>query len=95
MARKNPDWTLAANPYKCLALFGPAGGWSQIFQSVYNPELHDLMIYISYNITNKEFSVSLYSTKDDIDASELAKQFWGGGHHGAAGFSCKTLPFEI
>lgn len=95
MARKNTDWTLSEKPYRCLTLLGPVGWWSQVFESVYNPELHDLMVYISYNVAKKEFSVSLYSTKEDIDASELAKQFWGGGHHGAAGFSCKTLPFEI
>jgi nanoRNase/pAp phosphatase (c-di-AMP/oligoRNAs hydrolase) len=39
--------------------------------------------------------VSLYSTRDDIDCGAIAKTYGGGGHKGAAGFQCDTLPFPI
>ena len=38
-----------------------------------------------------KFTVSLYS--EEIDVSEIAKKYGGGGHTGAAGFVCKELPF--
>jgi len=40
----------------------------------------------------KQFTVSLY-TKKDIDCSNIAKKYGGGGHKKAAGFQCKELPF--
>lgn len=38
-----------------------------------------------------KFTVSLYS--ETVDVSEIAKRHGGGGHKGAAGFTCETLPF--
>jgi nanoRNase/pAp phosphatase (c-di-AMP/oligoRNAs hydrolase) len=40
-------------------------------------------------------TVSLYSTKPEIDCGEIARTFGGGGHKGAAGFQCTELPFAI
>lgn len=45
----------------------------------------------SYIHAGKEYTVSLYS--DKIDVGELAKKYGGGGHKGAAGFVCSTLPW--
>ena len=42
-----------------------------------------------------QWAVSLYSSNADIDVSKIAKAKGGGGHKGAAGFQCKTLPFEL
>lgn len=51
-------------------------------------------IIVSYIMNGKSTSVSLYSKKSDVDVSEIAKSFGGGGHKGAAGFECDTLPFK-
>lgn len=41
------------------------------------------------------WSVSLYSLKGkDLDVSKIAKKHGGGGHPGAAGFTCDELPFK-
>jgi len=69
------------------------GGSSRKFQSVYNPEKHDLMIGF-YNVRGQFWSVGLYSTHDHVDCSVIAKANGGGGHKGAAGFQCKDISFE-
>lgn len=61
---------------------------SQLFDSV--KEDYDLMMPFVFD--GKQFTVSIY-TKKDIDCSELAKKYGGGGHKQAAGFQCKELPF--
>lgn len=69
-----------------------AVGNSQIFDSKYNPEKHDGMLGFT-NKGGKFWTISLYSTRPDVDVSVIAKANGGGGHKGAAGFQCKTLPF--
>ena len=61
---------------------------SQLFDSV--KEDYDLMIPFIFD--GKQWTVSLY-TKKDIDCSEIAKKYGGGGHKKAAGFQCEKLPF--
>jgi uncharacterized protein len=41
-----------------------------------------------------KWTISLYTTNKEIDVSEIAKKYGGGGHKGAAGFVCDTLPFK-
>lgn len=53
---------------------------SEIFESV--PDLPPLQVMYAYN--GRQFIVSLRST--EIDVSEIAKKYGGGGHAGAAGF---------
>lgn len=48
-------------------------------------------IVMPYSHDGKQFTVSLYSEKTDV--SFIAKKYGGGGHKGAAGFQCKSLPF--
>jgi len=68
---------------------------SQIFDSVWDPIKYDLMItFVRMKLPAKKWTVSLYSTKPDIDCGKIAKVFGGGGHPGAAGFQCENLPFE-
>jgi uncharacterized protein len=66
---------------------------SKVFDSVYDPEKHDLMITFVRR-SDRLWNVSLYSTKPEIDCGAIAKSFGGGGHKGAAGFQCKELPFK-
>lgn len=56
---------------------------SQVVQSAWNPEIHDLMVGFCY-VGNK-WSVSLRS-EGDMDVSEIARSRGGGGHKNAAGF---------
>lgn len=62
---------------------------SQLFDSI--KEDYDLMIPFVFD--GKQWTVSLY-TKKDIDCSEIAKKYGGGGHFKAAGFQCQELPFR-
>lgn len=48
-------------------------------------------ILAPFYFDGKQFTVSLYSKT--VDVSEIAKRYGGGGHKGAAGFQCKSLPF--
>jgi len=62
---------------------------SQVFESKWNPAKYDIMIRFIY--INGKYEVSLYSPK--IDVSQLASQYGGGGHKGAAGFISNNLEF--
>ena len=74
--------------YRAICLNGGKG--SPTFDSVYNPEKHDLML--SFFLTKDlKWSISLYSTHDNVHCGEIAKKFGGGGHKGAAGFETKNL----
>lgn len=61
---------------------------SNTFESVYNPDMHDLMFNFAIRPSesgNLFIRGSLYSTKD-INVSDIAKKLGGGGHKQAAGF---------
>ena len=45
----------------------------------------------SFYYNGKSWLFSLYSSKDDVDVSEIAKFYGGGGHKGAAGFQVKNI----
>jgi oligoribonuclease NrnB/cAMP/cGMP phosphodiesterase (DHH superfamily) len=60
---------------------------SQLFNSVWNEEKYDLMCVFSMT-KDKTWVVSLYTTKENIDVSEIAKKYSGGGHQQSCGFSC-------
>jgi uncharacterized protein len=62
---------------------------SQMFDTV--TEDYDIMMPFVFD--GKRWSVSIYTKKKDIDVSELAKKYGGGGHKQAAGFQCDALPF--
>ena len=64
---------------------------SQMFDSVWNEEKYDAMLTFGWR--KGAWTVSLYSTKNDVDVSVIAKNRGGGGHKGAAGFQCAELPF--
>lgn len=64
---------------------------SLVFDSVYDPAKHDAMLSFAYR--DGKWTVSLYATKPEIDVSVICKARGGGGHKGAAGFQCDTLPF--
>ncbi len=66
---------------------------SKVFDSIYDPKKHDIMITFGY--TGSSWTTSLYSEKDHIDVSEIAKKFGGGGHANASGFQSENVPFFL
>ncbi len=69
---------------------------SKVFDSVFDPSKHELMItFVRLKPPTGKWTVSLYSTRQDVDCGDIAKSFGGGGHKGAAGFQCEQLPFGI
>jgi nanoRNase/pAp phosphatase (c-di-AMP/oligoRNAs hydrolase) len=50
---------------------------------------------MGFYFTGSEWGVSLYHAnhRKDLDLSEIAVRWGGGGHRGACGFRAKSLPF--
>lgn len=65
---------------------------SEAFKGVFDPLKHDLMLAFSFD--GKKFDATLYTTREDVDCSVIAKSLGGGGHRQAAGFEIKNI-FEI
>ena len=61
----------------------------QLFDTV--KEDYDLMIPFVFD--GSRWNVSIYSKSPDIDCSEIAGKYGGGGHRQASGFQCDKLPF--
>jgi oligoribonuclease NrnB/cAMP/cGMP phosphodiesterase (DHH superfamily) len=80
------------NRYKAIALCTHARG-SQMFDSIYDPNKHDVMLPFKFDGTQWLFSI--YSTKENIDCSVIARKFKGGGHTGASGFKTDTIPYWL
>lgn len=69
---------------------------SLTFAALDKPETgHDALLGFMWN--GKVWTVSLYHAKHrtDLDLSTIAVKYGGGGHRGACGFTCKTLPFPL
>jgi len=66
---------------------------SKFFDAKYDPERFAGMI--SWGWTGEHWTVSLYTTHDNVDCSKICKSMGGGGHQKAAGFQCESLPFEL
>jgi hypothetical protein len=88
------EWAFYAifEGYKAICCNVRSG--SKFFDSV-DPDTYQLKMPFVFDGT--KFTVSIYFDKGersyDIDCSELAERFGGGGHPGASGFQCETLPF--
>lgn len=56
---------------------------------------HDALLGFCYD--GKCWTISLYHAKHrtDLDLSEIAKRYGGGGHRGACGFTSQSLPFSL
>jgi len=62
--------------------------------SVYNPKVHQgILSYV--NVQGHFWRISMRTEKNDLDLSELARAFGGGGHRKAAGFQTRDLPAEL
>lgn len=78
--------------HRCIAV-NKALANSQTFDSIWDEDKYDVMLTFS---RKKGFwTISLYTTKDSVDVSAIAKELGGGGHKNAAGFTCDVLPFSL
>jgi len=66
---------------------------SKIFDSVYNPDHHDIMVV--FGIKRGTYKYSVYCDKSEIDVGKLCKMYYGGGGHpGAGGFHSDQYLFK-
>jgi len=78
----------------CIALnLGKPYISSSAFKHVWDSEKYDAML--GFCRKDKIWEVNLYTDKDHIDLSIIAKAYGGGGHEKAAGFQCEKLPFDL
>ena len=78
--------------YKCISINKNLPS-SIAFNSIYDESKHDIMF--AFNRKSNIWSVSLYTTKSNIDVSEIAKRYGGGGHKQAAGFNIPDINLII
>lgn len=64
---------------------------SKVFKS--HPDYLKVDMYITFYYCKSKWKISMYSGK--VDVSEIAKKYNGGGHKGAAGFMCDSIPNHI
>jgi len=73
--------------YDCICCNSPLYG-SNLFDSTDGGD-----ILIVYRYGNGKWTVSLYAGHSDVDVSQIAMRYGGGGHRGAAGFTCDNIDF--
>lgn len=66
---------------------------SQLFDSVWDPEKYHAMCLFYLN-KRGQWKISLYTTREDVDVSQIAKARGGGGHQKAAGFIADLVPLR-
>lgn len=74
----------------CYAMNNLTAGSDQFAEEY---ETRDMVCRFAYN--GKGWTYSLYSSNPEIDCSEIAKQYGGGGHRGAAGFKLDHCIFGV
>ncbi len=69
---------------------------SFLFTAAIKPE-HDALLGFNWDGQKRKWKVSLYHApgKESHDLSLIAVKYGGGGHRGACGFECATLPFPL
>lgn len=68
---------------------------SKLFDSVFNPDIHDAMLLFYWSAKMGAWRFSLYTDKDGINVGDIAVKYGGGGHEKAAGFRTTVLPFNL
>jgi len=58
------------------------------FEKLKYDEKYDIMV--TFYHTGRYWTVSMFSKKDGVDVSQIAKKMGGGGHKNASGFQCNT-----
>lgn len=74
--------------YKVICL-NKASFNSLTFRRRYDPDKHDLMMGFHHN--GEYWSVTIYTTHEHVNCTEIAAKFGGGGHRKASGFSVSDI----
>lgn len=74
--------------HKCLVVNKKTNSW--VFGEKYS-EYPLVMVWV---FDGNKFTYSIFSSNKDIDCSNIAESYGGGGHKGAAGFSSTELLFK-
>ena len=61
---------------------------------MFGDKLNEYDAVIPFFYINGKWKYSIFSNKDNIDCSQVAKTYDGGGHKGAAGWITDKLIFE-
>lgn len=88
---KSWSWYTSFEGYRAIVC-NQGSTSSQLFDTV-DPDTYDIMMPFIFD--GKQWTVSIYTKRDDIDVSEIAARYGGGGHKKAAGFQCAKLPFNL
>mgnify|MGYP006290876935 CR=1 FL=1 len=78
--------------YRAICVNSPRKN-SQTFKSVWDESKYDIMI-VWHDVGGTKDVISLYTTHEDIDVSQTAKKYGGGGHRQAAGFTVSDSKIE-
>lgn len=68
---------------------------SKLFDSVLDPDKYDAVCAFFWRPSIAKWNVSLFAGRDGVDVGSVCKARGGGGHEGAAGFTCDELPFGL
>uniref|UniRef100_A0A6M3IGW5 Putative DHH family protein n=1 Tax=viral metagenome TaxID=1070528 RepID=A0A6M3IGW5_9ZZZZ len=60
--------------------------------TLFGPLVDNYPLLIAYYFIGRGWRISLYTSRPELDVSEIAKQYGGGGHKQAAGFFTKAIP---
>ena len=77
--------------YKCIAM--NKNNASSLAFTNYDESKHDIML--AFNRKSTIWTISLYTTKNNIDVSKIANKYGGGGHRQAAGFNITDINLII
>lgn len=81
----NYSYESTLNGIKCLVVNKKSNSW------IFGDKINDYPIVVIWVFNGKNYRYSLFSNKEDIDCSQIAELFGGGGHKSAAGFSLDRL----
>lgn len=62
---------------------------------VFKDKINDYDIGVVWHKQRDKYLFSIYSTKENVDCAKICQEFGGGGHKGAAGFSCEIFPIQF
>jgi oligoribonuclease NrnB/cAMP/cGMP phosphodiesterase (DHH superfamily) len=65
---------------------------SKLFDAVWDPKKYEMMMLFCLR-PDGQWKIGLYTTREDVDCSEVAKAHGGGGHRKAAGWTTRDLGF--
>lgn len=87
---KPTTYTFNGHVYNCCYMYG-SGNSASFGKHI---DEYDFVSLIRKNKDSDGYTVSFYTAKDDVDVSEIARSYGGGGHKKAAGSPVKCNIYE-